>query len=213
MTRAILLLLILLSVFIPEAHAQRFGAALLLGANASQIDGDEMAGYDKLGLNAGIRGTAQLKGRWTLGLELLYSQRGSRSRQNTFVSPVRREIELDYIEIPVFISVHDWLVSHEKGDFYKVRAFAGLSYGRLFRTRVYDDNTASGYDDRLAEEFNTDDIGGLIGIAYSAYRNLEFSAKYTRSFTRIYNASESPALIPLSLAGYFISFNIAYVIQ
>lgn len=211
-TRIFVLALFLL-FYNNSLEAQRFSAALTVGGNASQIDGDDLAGYDKLGLNAGLRGTAELSDRWDLSIELLFSQRGSRTPNSNSAAQLRREINLDYVEIPVLISIKDWLVDHEKGEYYRVRAFAGLSYARLVNATVYDDDSATGYNDELADALNRNDISGIVGLSYTAYRNWEFSARYTRSFTRIYDTSEGNPLIPLSLVGYYISFNIAYLIK
>jgi len=211
--RVFLSTLIFTIAFYSGMEGQTFGAAITLGGNAAQIDGDELAGYHKLGLNGGIRGTASLGGRWDLSLELLYSERGS-STYNAVSGPqLRREINLSYFELPVLVSVKDWLVADNRGDYYRVRAFAGLSYARLISASVYDDNSASGYNDELAAAFNSNDIAGIVGIGYTAFRNWEVSARYTRSFVKIYDTSgDSPPLIPLSLVGYYISFNIAYLI-
>lgn len=213
MHRYFLSAILLLSSLSGVQAQQRFGAAIIVGGNASQIDGDELAGYDKLGLNAGIRGTARLSKRWDLGLELLFSQRGSSTRNSGSALQLRRQIALDYIEIPVMITIKDWLVAHEKGDYYRVKAFAGLSYARLIGAEVTDDNGASGFNEELADALNTNDIAGIAGIGYTAWRNWEFSARYSRSFTRIYDTSGDQPLIALPLVGYFISFNIAYLIK
>ena len=56
---------------------QTFSAGLALGFNMSQIDGDKLAGYNKLGVATGARVDAKLDERWKLGMELLFSQMGS----------------------------------------------------------------------------------------------------------------------------------------
>lgn len=193
-------------------YAQQFGASVMVGGNASQIDGDELAGYNKLGLNMGIKGTAYLKGRWELALEMLYSQRGATSNANSLIFE-RRRIHLGYIELPVYVSVMDWLTIDTKGEYYKIRAFAGLSYARLIHAEITDENTASGFDENLADALNTSDLGGIVGIGFSAYRNLEFTMRYNRSFLKLYDPQDSQGLTALPLVGYFISFNIVYSVK
>ncbi|MEP6794730.1 MAG: hypothetical protein ABJB16_10420, partial [Saprospiraceae bacterium] len=51
---ALITMIVLLSLVSP-AYSQRFSAAMIAGANACQIDGDMLAGYDKVGLTGGIK--------------------------------------------------------------------------------------------------------------------------------------------------------------
>ena len=46
------------------SYAQDFGAQLLVGANFSQVDGDQFAGYNKLGVNAGIQINRPINSDW-----------------------------------------------------------------------------------------------------------------------------------------------------
>ena len=61
-----------------SAQEQRFNAGLVVGLNASQIDGDQLAGFDKLGLTAWVRGIAKLGETIDMNIEFLYSERGSK---------------------------------------------------------------------------------------------------------------------------------------
>ena len=94
----------------------RFKGGIVGGFNAAQIDGDESAGYNKLGLNAGIRGLAELGGRLQLSIDMLYSQRGARtSSKESFVN---RTCTLNYLEVPVLLNIRDWL--HQIGFTYTI---------------------------------------------------------------------------------------------
>ena len=60
-------------IFCTSVQAQRrFQGGVVVGLSASQIDGDLMAGYDKLGLIGGIRTVARLKERSDLSVEFLF---------------------------------------------------------------------------------------------------------------------------------------------
>src|SRR5690349_18221458 len=89
-------------------HAQRFSAALVGGLNASQIDGDELAGFDKLGLTGGIKAMMSLGKRWEANVEFLYSERGSQPDLFNPEYDPDIEISLKYAELPVYISIGDW---------------------------------------------------------------------------------------------------------
>ena len=112
-----------------DVQAQRFSAGLVAGLNASQIDGDELAGFDKVGLTGGIKTTMEFESVWRMNMEFLYSERGSRPDIFNPEYDPDIEISLKYIEIPVYISLGGWW--QEEGEYYKVSAQASLSYGRL----------------------------------------------------------------------------------
>lgn len=100
-------------------EGRRFGAQLLAGFNAAQLDGDGMDGYNHFGANVGVRIYVRLSPKFTSSLDLVYAQTGAAARRFEF--PTYRAINLDYIQIPLMVHYSDW----------KVRAGAGLSYGRL----------------------------------------------------------------------------------
>ncbi|MCC7507153.1 MAG: hypothetical protein IT259_17735, partial [Saprospiraceae bacterium] len=60
---AVLLLLMLLPEGAIAQRQQRFKAGIIAGLTASQIDGDESAGYHKVGLQGGLRGVVILGGK------------------------------------------------------------------------------------------------------------------------------------------------------
>ncbi len=84
-----------------SAHAQRnqrFKAGILAGVTAAQIDGDASAGYNKVGLQAGLRGIVLLNQKQDASIEILFTQRGSRNEAKT---PPFFKTTLNYIEVPV----------------------------------------------------------------------------------------------------------------
>src|SRR3989337_2295789 len=116
--------------------SQRFSAGIVGGLNASQIDGDLLAGFDKVGLSGGIMTKIDLETFIDLNVEFLFTQRGSRPDIfNPFVDP-EIEVHLNYAEIPVYISLGDWW--QEEDQYHKVSAHAGISFGRLINARTID---------------------------------------------------------------------------
>lgn len=179
---------------------QKFGGGLILGLNASQIDGDQLAGYDKLGLTGGLQVSYALNKPWRLAMELLYSQRGSQTDLLVNTGGPRRQIDLKYIEIPVIAKYEDWFV--ENGSYYKVNAEAGLSYGYLFNAFTAEDNEKEPADDLLKN-----DISMLIGGNYFFNKNLGLGFRYTRALTKLKKFEDTDQL---SLVSYFLSFKGIY---
>ena len=87
-------------VFGGAAQAQTFNATVLAGFNMSQIEGDRLAGYRKLGFNAGAKISADLSERWSLSTEFAYSQQGARRGITDFSSDFDR-IHYNFVEVPV----------------------------------------------------------------------------------------------------------------
>ncbi|MCB0572650.1 MAG: PorT family protein [Phaeodactylibacter sp.] len=111
-----------------DGPQRRFEGGLVAGFNMSQVDGDLLHGFHKIGVNAGGRVNAVLNERWRIGLELLFSQQGaSRGRLDNPASQYDK-IRLNFVEAPVLVHFQDW----------KIQATAGVSYGRLINYEVID---------------------------------------------------------------------------
>lgn len=108
------------NTYVPSMHIR---GGVILGINASQIDGDDYAGYHKVGLNLGFYGQIPVSKVFFVSTEILYSQKGSKSP--TYEGqPLEYQINLQYAEIPVLLHFQD------------KKAFnvgVGLAYARLLK--------------------------------------------------------------------------------
>ncbi len=180
-----------------NTQAQGFDAAILLGLNAAQLDGDELAGYNKLGLDVGLRVSYPIQEKTDVGLELLFSQRGSKTSRNTdpnFTSYTN----LDYLAVPLFVNYKDWYI--EDGDFYKVRAEGGLVYSYLFDV----DSNYNPFEMGIGD-FKNFDLGVHLGFGYALTKKWLFTLKWTSSFIRIF---ENPS--GDGVRSYYLTFRFEY---
>ncbi len=189
--------------------AQRFQGAVIAGVNASQIEGDELAGYDKLGLRAGLNVFAVLGEKSSLSLGMLYSQRGSTSTIRPNNSTPRRWVHLNYVELPVLFSFADW--KDEDKDFYHLLFQGGLSYSRLINSRV----AFFPPFETEKENFAKNDLSFSLGVTYFSTPHWGFSAYYSRSVFLLYNKQKhlndnGAPVYAYSMLGYFLSFQIMY---
>ncbi len=204
---ALITMIVFLSM-VSTAFSQRFSAAIIAGANACQIDGDMLAGYDKVGLTGGIKAIMNFESRIDLNIEFLYSQRGS--RPDIFNPDYDPDININlvYAELPVYITFGDWW--QEEGKYYKVSAQAGFSYGRLINARTFDYfHTTDMNLDKLVPYFNNNDISWLVGASYRLGPHWGLTGRYTRGITPLLSPAKHN-LASEKLVSYFISFRGEY---
>lgn len=159
MTRILCLLLVVI-VFhcrVPQSVAQGFRLGLRGGITATQVDGDQLQGFDKAGLLGGLTISRQVTDRTGLGMEMILIQKGSRK-------PVNKEdnsfylMRLLYVEVPFLIR---WdagkKIIFETGPAVGVLVAARekdqigvIDFAPAFEKREYSFNAGMGY--RLSEE-------------------------------------------------------------
>ena len=145
----------------------------------SQIDGDKLAGFDKAGWTLGIGTGIQLKDKFDLQTEFLFNRRGA-SSSFFFDKDEDIQITMNYVDIPVTISMKDWFM--EDFNYYKVFVKTGLQYSQLISSSTNFEK----YELPLSTSSNYD-ISYLIGFGYNFSAKTGLELRYTRSFRRIQN--------------------------
>lgn len=196
---AVSMLFFLLFAGTADAQQQRFRAGIVFGLNAAQISGDDVAGYNKLGLNGGLRAITKLQDKIDLVIGMLYSQRGSFGRY--VIEDLK--INLQYIEIPVMIAYKDWYIEDE--DYYKVQAIGGFSYGRLLKA-----SAVGSFHDAEAENFNDNDFCITLGADVFLNKHFGIGASWSHSLNKLYDNKKYEAGLN-ALKGYFLTFRGMYV--
>lgn len=180
---------------------QRFKAGVIIGLNASQINGDANAGFNKLGLMGGLRAAAILGPKSELGLEILYSQRGSQSDLIPSSGLLVARIRTSYVEVPVYYTFMDWAV--EDLDYYRMHFHAGFSYGRLIEA-------STNVDEILTDAFNENDVAFIVGFTYNINENWGAGFRYNRSIIPLFKRSDDNPINTNTLWSFFLSFNTCY---
>lgn len=194
--------------FLSEINAQqRFGAGLIIGLNAAQINGDEHAGFNKAGIEGGLRATARLTEKTDLGIEIVYSQRGSRSKQNDSNTNEPFKVTTNYAAIPITYNYKDWYM---EDDYYRIHFHAGLNYGRLIGSKIVGDGVI---DSELESYFNQNDLSWLVGATYYINEHFGLTARYSRFITLLYNREKAGPDAPNkdALRSMFLTFNAVYM--
>jgi len=206
--KSIEVLLIFLIIFVGnnllEAQ-QRFYAGLMAGFTASQIDGDDSAGFNKPGLTAGVKASAFLNDKMDLSFEILFSQRGSQTELVPDNSIAQRKVSLSYVEVPVIFGYNDWY--EEEGDFYHLKFLAGFSYGRLIDYKIEDLVFPQGVIDR----FNENNVSWLLGATYFMNEHWGFSLRYNSAITFLFDNREDGAPNHKPLVSRFLNLQAIYM--
>ncbi len=200
---ALIVIAVILTVFPAFARAQEaegdepegmyieqprlFYGGLVVGANFTQVDGDYYAGYRKIGLNAGGIVYAQLAKHVAVSLEILYSQKGSKS-DGPQPSPGNKKILIthyginaNYAEIPVMINYFDKRKSHFG---------VGVSYSRLVsstETLQIDTSVLAPQNIDLNQKypFKKDNFDFLAGVELHLVKGLFLNVRFQYSITPI----------------------------
>ena len=160
--------------------ASRFRAGVFGGINLSQIEGDGVSGYKKIGLNAGLTTSYRLHKHWSINLEMAYSEKGSFEKTYD-----QFECQMNYIEVPVYISFHDWVVATNKNRYYsRVKANAGLAYGRLLNGKVTN-NLTTLPDEDFEATFRKNDFSIVLGAAFYFSPEFSFDFRWVQSLIGI----------------------------
>lgn len=199
-----LVLLVFCCLLLTCSYGQRFIGSLIAGANVSQVDGDDVhkgiSGNKKAGAVGGASVMVALdkKMQWFLTVELLYSQKGSRSAgtrafDTTNYAPamfldVNREVDfhssakykcrldLDYVEVPVLFHFEDWHTGCAFG--------LGFSWGRLVRAQEWYNGfkrTTSIY----SGTYRTSDWSIVADVKFMLYKGLKLEFRYQHSLRSI----------------------------
>ncbi|MBK7939195.1 MAG: outer membrane beta-barrel protein [Lewinellaceae bacterium] len=191
------------------AGQRRFKAGIVAGVTASQIDGDASAGYNKVGLQGGLRVAAILKEKQDASVEIVFTQRGCRNEAKT---PPYFKTTLNYIEVPVQWHYHDWLVEggDESENFYRVQFNAGLSYARLLGYKDDSDGSIAGITPALPD-LERNSFCFLVGASFYASKNVGFNFRYHRAINKLYKPGKPGTNYAYSLNEHFLAFQVMYM--
>ncbi|MBI1306458.1 MAG: outer membrane beta-barrel protein [Bacteroidetes bacterium] len=155
------------------AQSGYFRASVLGGLNFCQVDGDRFAGYNKLGVNLGIRIDHKVDETWSGGFELLLSTKGSK-RVLDPNDPIRQifVIKSQYIELPLFVRYNIAAVKN-------LSAHGGFSIGANIGGTV--DDGIQTYDANFARTETAFFIGG----DYKLGDHLSIMLRHSNSLFRI----------------------------
>ena len=160
--------------------------------NISQIDGDDLAGFHKVGINGGGYVSAVLSDRWQLSIEMLYSQQGSRLSNNDPLSATFDKIQLNFVEVPVLINFLEW----------KFHVQGGIAYHRLIDSKLIE---VTGVDVSDNFPLNEGTLGIIFGATYFPSDRWGYNFRWTKGLQDLQEGTGNPRWVVRN-----ISFRILY---
>ena len=176
----------------------RFKSSVIVGFNLSQLDGDNLQGFDKPGLHLGLGTSYTLGQKSFVTLELLYQQKGSSSGIISGNSAPKQTITLNYLSLPLLYGLNEWFI--EEGGFYKLELDFGLMTSRLFNVK-----SSNSFFNNAIDDFSDFDVGFIGGLKYNFNSKLGLAMRYERSFLKIY---QNPNQDIRGLQSYLLNFRL-----
>lgn len=156
----------------------------ILGLNLTQVEGDEVHGFKKPGLQIGAGALIPFGNKWDVGMEVLFNQKGANQRAqypNDTLSSGKIEtgqykLRLNYVEIPVLVHFTD-------KDFLTIGA--GFSWGRLVGVQEWEHGNLMESTTLTSDTYNKNDFSYIIDVSIKIKGPLKFGVRYQNSMAKI----------------------------
>jgi len=185
------ILLLVLFLVSSVGFAQRIKGALIAGMNISQIDGDEIYGFNKFGLNAGAAAILPLGNNFSFTVETLFSQKGSyqsKQYEETVTDTAgnvlytlngQYNLKLNYLEVPFLFHYTDRDI---------ISAGIGFSYGRLVSVKEYEHDTLNQFTTLNDGPYDRNDYSVLVDLYFRIHKKIprfKLNIRYSYSMSKI----------------------------
>lgn len=183
------------------ADAQ-FKGGFYIGVNGTQVDGDKIAGFYKLGANLAAAVEYPLGEHFRASMEISYSQKGSQTKWQQGV-PRQYFLKLDYVEVPLMLNYHD-----NK----KVTLSAGIGINELvfYKEDIVNTNPYLSYSH--IRKLNNTDIELKGGGSYQLSKHWMVNILYSYSAISMGISDDSPYLNN-GLFNNLVTFRLGYMIK
>lgn len=153
---------------------------VIAGFNLSQVDGDEVYGFNKLGLCAGFGGILPLGHRFSLSLEVLYDEKGSHRKYAP--SPVD-SLELPYYSLKWNYLTAPIMVHYEDRNTWTFGL--GFSWGRMVSFKEKEWNVSKDWNRPEITYKTKNDFNVIADLRFRIWKHLKFNIRYSYSLAKI----------------------------
>lgn len=166
-----------------SVNAQIIKGEALVGLNLTHVEGDEVSGFKKFGLNIGAGALIPLKKNWDVSMEVNYNQKGAnQSAQYNdtdslgIVTTGAYKLRLNYVEVPILIHYTD-------KEFITIGA--GFSWGRLVGVQEWEHGNIVESTTLNSNTYNKNDFSYIIDGRIRIKGPLKFGVRYQSSMVKI----------------------------
>ena len=209
----------------PESYYEEiprtFYGGLIAGANFTQVDGDNYAGYYKVGVNAGGIVYTKFDEHFAASIEILYSQKGSvsNSEQRAGTAYIYSyNFRLNYAEVPLQLCYFDKRRSHFGAGFSIARLVSVKESGEAtgtFGGNTYGAHTT--FDNTFFDNYPVRkmDYNFIIGGNLHLWQGLFLNARFQYSLRPIRKGDLSAAAtgVPPGFAGRGEQYNNMWTVR
>ena len=182
-------LFIIFAALTNTSKAQVFLGEAFVGYNICQVDGDQIMGYFKPGVNAGVGVITPIwrKNNFSLelSLEVLYNQKGAKQGRKYFDHKIdsltgleitgEYNLSMSYGEVPFMVYFTDKKL---------VSAGVGVSYARLMSLSEYEHGVKTSVT-ATSGEYNQNEFNILADIKLRVYKRWKIGVRYSYSLNPI----------------------------
>lgn len=177
-----ILFFIIIIGFSHKGNAQIIKGQAILGFNLTQVEGDEVHGFKKPGIQIGAGALIPFGRKWDVGLEVLFNQKGAREGQQ-YIDTIQGEVltgeyklRLNYVEVPVLVHFTD-------KDFITIGA--GFSWGRLVGVKEWEHGKLVESTTVENGPYSKNDFNYIIDLRIKIKGPLKFGIRYQNSMVPI----------------------------
>lgn len=155
---------------------------VILGMNLSQVDGDEVIGYNKAGWNAGVGAMLPLGKGFAFNLETLFNQKGAYKTYTVAGDSTGvpyYKLRLDYLDVPFYVTYEDRRI---------FTAGLGFSWGRRVGYREIE----RGYVKDSSSRYARNDWDVIVDVQLRVWQHLKVDVRYAYSMAKIRTRNFGP---------------------
>ena len=143
----------------------------------TQVDGDEVYGYHKYGVNTGALAIIPFYKKFSFSIEILYNQKGSYQRPWLMDDTTNGayKLILNYLDVPVLFQFED------KGV---IKFGTGFSWGRLVEFKEWEHEQRINWDTPNGPYKKTD-VNFLFDVQLRLLQGLSLDMRYAYSISRL----------------------------
>lgn len=171
------LILITLFISLQLASAQDFKFFALGGPVVSQIDGDRIGGYDKMGVVAGLGVSHSINTKWNALMELEYISKGKGTYEES--TGATYKTALHYLQLPL-------LAEYNVADHFYIET--GLSFAYLMSYQFYENGEPTSGEPFQPLNF---DLDWLIGGTYEINEDWRVNLRFSYSIIHMNEITET----------------------